>query len=409
MIRVACLQATGWLAGRRAGLSDAIALRLEEHLAHCAECSAEAMLLDGLREISDAGAAPLPANVRERAVLRALAQAQRPLQPSAAQRSWLTPSAFGALSAVAMVVLAVVLRAGSPTGDRVLSGELESAGRSLEGGAALAADARMQTRDGARVALAHAHVDLSEGTQARWDSHARLVHLERGSLAADVDPTLHQSFGVVTDRFSVHVLGTSFEVSLEQVKVARGRVEVVSAQGQRLALLGAGESWHLPAQVASKPVPPEPVTAPEPVAQVAPEVVAPEPAQPSALDVDAQLERARQALGQREIGRAQKILAPVLAAPLAAKQRAEAWTLQAECALVAGDSGAAEKAYARVAQRFAALPAGENAAFAAARLSADRNSDRGLVRYLARYPHGRFVKEANARLRELRGAASPQP
>ncbi|HKP63858.1 MAG TPA: FecR domain-containing protein [Polyangiales bacterium] len=408
MIRVACLQATGWLAGRRAGLSDAIALRLEEHLAHCADCSAEAMLLDGLREISDAGAASLPASARQRAVLHALAQAQRPLQRSAAQRSWLMPSAFGALSAVALVVLAVVLRAGSPMGDRVLSGELESAGRSLQSGAALAAEARLQTHNGARVALAHAKVELSKETQARWDSRTRLVHLERGSLAADVDPTLHQSFGVVTARFSVHVLGTSFQVSREQVKVARGRVEVVSPQGQRLALLGAGESWRLPTQVASKPVPPAPVTAPEPVAQVAPEVAV-ERVQPSTLDVDAQLERARQALGQREVGRAQKLLGPVLTASLSAKQRAEAWTLQAECALVAGDSRAAEAAYARVAQRFAALPAGENAAFAAARLSADRNSERGLVRYLARYPHGRFVKEANARLRELRGAVPPQP
>lgn len=406
MIRVACLQAGGWLAGRRAGLSESIALRLEEHLAHCAACSAEALLLDGLREISDAGAAPLPAGARQRAVLHALAQARQPRQLMAAQRGWLMPSAFGALSAVALVVLAMALHAGSPMGDRVLSGELESAGRTLQGGATLAADARLQTRGGARVALAHAKIDLAQDTLARWDARTRLVQLERGRLAADVDPTLHQSFGVVTEQFSVHVLGTNFEVTLEQVKVSRGRVEVVSPQGQRLALLNAGETWHLPAQVASKPMPPAPTTEPEPVAHVVPEVVAP---RPSMLDVDAQLERARQALGQREIARAEKLVGQVMGAPLSAKQRAEAMTLQAECALVAGDQRAAEAAYARVARRFAALPAGENAAFAAARISADRSSDRGLVRYLARYPHGRFVKEANARLRELRGGASPQP
>jgi hypothetical protein len=61
-----------------------------------------------------------------------------------------------------------------------------------------------------------------------------------------------------------------------------------------------------------------------------------------------------------------------------------------------------------VAKRFANLQAGENALFASARLDADRLSgspaEAGLIRYLARYPRGRFVKEAEARLRELRSA-----
>ena len=50
----------------------------------------------------------------------------------------------------------------------------------------------------------------------------------------------------------------------------------------------------------------------------------------------------------------------------------------------------------------AALPAGENAAFAAAQLSArtfgEDAAREHFVRYLARYPAGRFANEARARL-----------
>jgi ferric-dicitrate binding protein FerR (iron transport regulator) len=403
MIRVACLSASSWLSAQRAGLSAASALRLEEHLGHCAECAGQALLLHRLREVSDAGAEPLSPSARQRAVSQALAQAQRRPQPMAAGPVWLMPSAFGALAGVALLVLGIVLRAGSPvTGDRVLSGEVEVAGRAVHAGAPLAKDAQLQTQSGARVALAHATLELRKGTQARWNSGARLVRLERGSLSADVDPTRHQSFSVETARFSVLVLGTSFDVSLEQVKVMRGRVQVVSARGETLAVLVAGQSWRLQPETAAPPPVAPPVAPPAP--QLAVEHV-----EHATLDVDAQLERARQALGQRELGRAQKLLGQALAVPLQAKQRAEALSLQAECALVAGDLRTAEAAYTRVAVRYATSPAGENAAFAAARMAADRNSERGLVRYLARYPHGRFVKEANARLRELRSSAAPQP
>ena len=75
---------------------------------------------------------------------------------------------------------------------------------------------------------------------------------------------------------------------------------------------------------------------------------------------------------------------------------------------VDGDRGAAVEAYLRVARAFAELPAGENALFAAARLEADRQRSAAaaqlLERYLERYPHGRFEREARARLRALSAA-----
>ncbi|HKU37616.1 MAG TPA: FecR family protein, partial [Polyangiales bacterium] len=264
MIRLACMQASSWLAARRAGLSAANALRLEEHLAHCPDCGSQARLLDGLRELSDELAQPLKPGARQRAILQALARAEVPLQPSAARRAWLAPSAFGALAGVAAFAVALLLH-GTPSAprDRVLDGELQLAGRALSSGATLGADSELATRDGARVALAHATLELRPGTRARWNRQTRELRLERGAVAADVDPTKHQSFSVATAQFRVLVLGTSFEVTPERVRVTRGRVRVVNASGATLATLAAGEHWQLPvaqpaAAKAPEPAPPAP-------------------------------------------------------------------------------------------------------------------------------------------------------
>ena len=59
-----------------------------------------------------------------------------------------------------------------------------------------------------------------------------------------------------------------------------------------------------------------------------------------------------------------------------------------------------------VAKRFAERPAGENAAFAAAQLAKSANDVAGarklFAAYLARYPKGRFVREAEAHLSALK-------
>jgi len=98
-------------------------------------------------------------------------------------------------------------------------------------------------------------------------------------------------------------------------------------------------------------------------------------------------------------------LKPAHGPRLSAAERAEALSLRADCALVEGDLAAAASGYLQVAERFARLPAGENALFAAGRLEAERGAHAAarklLARYLEQYPHGRFVKEASARLRSL--------
>jgi TolA-binding protein len=95
-------------------------------------------------------------------------------------------------------------------------------------------------------------------------------------------------------------------------------------------------------------------------------------------------------------------LEQVFAARARPDQTAEARTLWAECALVAGDAQAAQKGYAEVAKKHAKTAAGDNAAFAAARLERDPDKARKLlVEYLASYPNGQFRKEAEARLAAL--------
>ncbi|HET6335197.1 MAG TPA: FecR domain-containing protein [Polyangiales bacterium] len=413
MIRLQCTRIAALLQARAAGLSQANALVLEEHLAQCRDCSEQAQLLDGLRALSDAGAAPLSSGARQRAVLQAFAVAERPSQPTAAGSSWLFPSAFGALAATAIVVLSILrqpdlsLRADY----HLISGSLEHSVRAAESGEV---ETAIASRSGGVVALAHARVEFRSQTRAAWFGGARVLRLESGSVVADVDPAQHQAFRVDTARFRVLVLGTRFEVSSAAVRVTRGRVRVERPDGTELAELGPGDSYACPSApcqlrkttvVSAEPIAASSVV-PEP-----PPVAMPERSN-SPARVERQLDQARLALAQRNLARARELVSNVLGEDLQARQRAEALSLRAESALVAGDLSEAAAAYRLVAQKFANLPAGENALFASARIDAERLSgtraQAGLMRYLLRYPKGRFVKEATTRLRELR-EATPAP
>src|SRR4051812_4239265 len=101
MTKLSCMR-TGGLVGRRsAGLSAAEALRLEEHLAGCAECSREAALLDGMRELAQSVPATLPPVAREQAIRRAIVAAGAPAEASSGlQRLW-PVFAFSAAALVA--------------------------------------------------------------------------------------------------------------------------------------------------------------------------------------------------------------------------------------------------------------------------------------------------------------------
>jgi ferric-dicitrate binding protein FerR (iron transport regulator) len=452
MTNMRCMRAELLLDRRTAGLSAADSLRLEGHLASCEHCSEQAKLIAGLRTLSDAFDATLLPSARERAIAGALSSVQR--EPSAPSRlSVLRPQPL--LLAVALaagfgVVLGLGLRPGSvdrgavkPNAsplasgsapsplaaqqDRVLSGRIELDGRSWTEGAPLAEASALRAPEGATLALAQASVALRPQTSVRWQRAERRLRLDAGSVLADVDPGVHQSFVVETSRFSVLVLGTRFEVSLDEVRVQRGRVRVLAPDGRVLvAALGPGERFALDAipQGRAATVVGREERAASGAPERAPQVIGMVAKKPEAAPVQSHaavvrgdaaelLGEARTQLGARQVARAQQQIDAALALSPSRSLRAEAMSLRAECALVEGDRGAAIDAYLHVAQEFGELPAGENALFAAARLELDRGHGMAaghvLERYLARYPHGRFIKEATARLRELSAAPNRDP
>ncbi len=114
------------------------------------------------------------------------------------------------------------------------------------------------------------------------------------------------------------------------------------------------------------------------------------------------LSRVRKTMAQGQIEDARALLGSLNEGELSRAQRAESATLRAELSLLEQKPGRALEQYEELGRRFRDLPAGENAAFAAAQLAARHAPAREqalLEAYLSRYPKGRFVDEVTAKLR----------
>lgn len=408
MIRSSCHDVEEVLGSDPETLSEAVRLRLEQHLQECAECRQELTLSRAALATFEQAPLVLSDSTRERALSRALSRvAAGKVSAPKAPASKLLYGA-GLTSAAAAAALALWFSHSESTSvpkpadvASVASAAREPAEETVHEEPA-AAEARRRASEqgsdgwletltaGQTLQFAHARVDVAPNSRVKFDEANTVLMLERGRVDLDVDPAAGKSFSVHTSTFRVQVLGTQFSVTPEEVSVREGHVQVSDHQGKVLARdLAAGTRFS----IVGSHVEPRASTDSrvEPRASAAPE--------PSSV-----LREARKALAKGQTKAASTLLDSLKRARLERSQQAEESTLRAEIALLERNLAGALEQYEQLARRFRDLSAGENAAFAAAQLAprvAPTREKSLLESYLARYPKGRFAVDAAARLREL--------
>jgi anti-sigma factor RsiW len=413
----------GVLHRERSSLSQAERLALEEHLQACARCAQDVQTVEGIRRLLDRlPLRPLGPRGIDKAIGGAFVKAQaspsaRVLTQASGARPWIPVAATLAIAAaVALVWVATRGSKGavpshasnSPAAaapasarpgstDRIVNGEIEVSHSTLSSGDEVPAHVTLRSARGKRLSLGPATLHAVEDSSIVWENDAATVHLASGSIDVVVDPARRSRFRVRTAEFFVEVVGTAFRVTLDGVRVDHGKVRILGSRGELVTELGAGEGWRAGVAVRA----PRSELAAGAAAPRSASLQKPEPA----LSADAWLARARAELQKGDVSAAQRAIAAALTTKHTRAQAAEALTLQAECAQVAGKPGDAVRLYLDVARRHPRLPAAEIALFAAARLEANRGRQRDaralFQRYLTEYPDGRFEADARARLRAL--------
>lgn len=239
-------------------------------------------------------------------------------------------------------------------------------------------------------------------------------HLEHGEVVLRVEPRAKAAPLVVeTAELSAWVVGTRFAVTRGKdgdvfattVSVVEGLVRVVSKANGETQLLAAGGRVTLRAGGDAQP-PAEP-SAPSASAQVGASAEhgrhARGPAAPAHAAISTMV---RQKLKEGAIGTARRLI------ERAQRERAagdaELALLQAETDLADRRPERARSRYLAIVTRYPQTSEAELSLFAAAQLSRGQAGIDLLQRYLARYPDGRFAKEAHRLLRTLeRGGAAP--
>jgi ferric-dicitrate binding protein FerR (iron transport regulator) len=366
--------------------SDAERLEVESHLEGCAACREERatwMLVGALRDQE----APRLPQAAERRVLANLVAARgrvTGLAVARTRRPWL----------VRLAVPAAVLAAAAG----VFVGRARVA-RPPE----VAEGQRLDAAEPGAIAFAGAGVSYGAGTALTFHPATRTLELVRGEVDVDVHPDARQPsrFRVSTPRFVVEVLGTRFVVTSTGVRTLRGRVRVLDRAGHELAVVQAGEAWQgggLPAPAAT-----------ERAVRTASEAPAPRAVRTGAparrASVPELLSRGRAALAAGDAALARGFIQRAFDAAPSEHETPAVELLQADALLVERRPDDALAAYRRVARRRARAPEGETAAFAVGQLLFERGSHAeaggALSDYLARYPQGRFVREARERLAQI--------
>ena len=417
-----CFRVGALLARRTVGLTESERLSVESHRSECQRCQKEARVLEGIRAtVSDEPV--LSTQARELLLRRALEVASvarvasAPAHSSLRSKSWAIAAVVAALSTLLALHFRVAPLHSVAQGDRVASGVVSLSGKRVEVGAQVLPGAELESEEGARLALGHAQVELTPRSKVVWKAAESTLVLVGGGVRVEVEHVEHQRFRVAAASFLVEVVGTAFSVDAQGVQVTRGTVRVLSSDGHDvLAVLPPGGAWSAPGagKVASaesaESAESASVASEADLSQVAP--VGGSRDSDSAGSVLQWLNEARHALSAHHTAEARRAVEAAMRLHPTSNELAEARTLLAECAGASGDSARAVRLYLAVAKRFPALPAAENALFAAARTQdragAGHAAQQLFAEYLQRYPTGRFHEEAERHLLRLRASATDQ-
>jgi hypothetical protein len=373
--------------------SDAIRLEVESHLQECASCQEEAARWKLIGLIKQSEGPRLTGLARRRILDRLVTVAAAPgggLLPrvsvlqQARRRRGILVGVFSATALAAVMILLV----GVPRSRLHTVGEGEV----------------LDAVESGSISFGGARVAYQAGSLMTFHPATRGMTLSRGEVGLDVTPGLPGRFRVTTSRFIVEVLGTQFLVSLNGVRTLHGTVRVLDLAGSELAVLEAGHAWTFrePPSVASTVVEvPTPTLARNVAAADTSSNVRDVRVSTSEL-----LARGRAALARGDAAQARSLGRRAVAAARAENDAAAAELLLAQALLVGRHPDEAIKAFRRVARTRSTSPEGELASFTIGQLLSERGwvseAEAAFNEYLARYPAGRFVREAREHLSEAR-------
>ena len=299
----------------------------------------------------------------------------------------------------------------SPAAELVLqSGSVEAGGKSLQRGARIAPSTELKVAgEQAELALWDASLlRASRDTTIAYTAKPedRLV-LFLGELSLKVKPREKaRPLVVQTAEADTWVVGTEFVVRraprgtafVTTVVVTEGTVKVVGRPAGETRLLSAGQEATFGAPLAAASDPAQGSESPERIAAAVPEKDRDTGSSRGSEARQTTTAKIREKLRQGSIGTARQLIQQARAQ---GASEAELSVLEAEADLAERRYSSARQRYLRIVETYPNSPQAELSLFAAAQLSHGSSSIDLLQRYLARYPNGRFSREAHRLLDTL--------